>query len=295
MEQGKRAVVALGMFDGMHKGHTQLVDRAVAMARECHAAPVVFTFANHPLEVLGKKPRLLSTLEERAARMYALGVSEVAAASFTREFADVTPDEFLSYLLSRYDVAAIVCGFNYTFGRRGAGTPEMLTAAGRARGFAVEVLPPVLEGGAPISSSRIREAIECGEIALANRMLGRTYRLTGTVVSNLQNGRRLGFPTANIVPDPALVLPKSGVYHTRAAIPCGLYPAVTNVGANPTLRAKKETVETHLIDFDGDLYGQTLSVSFIGRLRGEIAFSSLEALRDRIQKDVDTVREADSR
>lgn len=292
MEQKNAAVVALGMFDGMHRGHTELIRHAVERAEAERAASVVFTFENHPLTVLGQPPRLLSTLDERLGLMRALGVDEVHAVPFTREFAGLPPDAFLDLIAARWRIAALVCGYNYTYGRRGAGTPDTLLAAGRARGFPVDVLPPVLAGGAPVSSSRIRQAIEAGDMPLAGELLGRPYSLSGRVVSNLQNGRRIGFPTANIEPDPMLVLPKAGVYHTVAEAAAGTFPAVTNVGANPTLRAKRDTVETHLIGFSGDLYGTVLAVSFHRYLRGEIAFDSLTALKARIAQDVKTVSEA---
>lgn len=289
----RRAVVALGMFDGMHRGHEALIRHAAEKAKRLDARPVVFTFANHPLEVLGRKPRLLTTLDERVRRMRDIGVAEIAAEPFTAGFAAMAPEAFLNWLLARWPVAALVCGFNYTYGRNGEGTADTLIAAGEARGFSVEVLPPVLEENAPISSTRIRKALEAGDVTLANRMLGRPYSLAGVVVPNLQNGRRIGFPTANIEPDGALVLPGDGVYRTRAEVLAGSFPAVTNVGANPTLHAKKETVETHLIGFDRDLYGQRLTVSFLEYLRGEVAFDSLDQLKRRISLDVEAVKRAE--
>ncbi len=287
----ERAVVALGMFDGMHIGHEALVRRAAALggARSCKS--VVCSFENHPLSVLGGEPRLLTDPAERRARMLACGADEVVLEAFTPALAALSPEAFIGRLCGRWAVSAVVIGFNYSFGAGGAGGGETLRALGAARGFDTEVLAPILVDGAPVSSSRIRALIEAGDTLAAQRLLGRPYRLSGEVTRNLGNGTRLGFPTANLEPEPWRVLPSAGVYATRAAADGVFYAAVTNVGNNPTLGGKKLTVETHLLDYAGGaLYGTPLAVDFFEQLRTERAFPSLEALKAQIADDAARAR-----
>ncbi|MEA4939334.1 MAG: FAD synthetase family protein, partial [Christensenella sp.] len=178
------AVVALGMFDGVHLGHRALIGQTVAEANRLGAKPVVFTFSNHPMEVLGGGVRLLSSIPERDDLLRALGAEEVYSVAFTRELAALSAEQFVDLLLERWDVRALVVGYNYTCGVRGAGTPETLAEIGKTRGFSVLVIPPVLMEGASVSSTRVREALEQGDVELAQRMLKRRYTLAGTVIEN---------------------------------------------------------------------------------------------------------------
>lgn len=289
---GKRtsAVVALGMFDGMHIGHRALIERATRLARSEGALSVVDTFLNHPAEVLGGSVRMLSTAEERERHMRLSGADEVRMRPFTREYAAWSPERFVEEELSAWDVRAFVVGFNYTFGERGSGTPETLRALGERHGFLVETAPPVLWEGEPVSSTRIRMALERGDVAAATEMLGRPYALEGDVIANRRIGRRIGFPTANIAPDASRVLPKDGVYAALARTENGVYPAMTNVGTNPTVGGETLSIESHLLDYDGDLYGKRLTVSFLSRIRDEQKFASVEALKEQLTRDVLAVR-----
>ncbi len=287
MKAGRETVVSLGMFDGMHLGHRALIARTVTLARTYGCEAAAYTFLNHPMTVLGGQVCMLSTPEEREEILHALGIWDVRMEPFTAELADSTPEAFVELLQLRWKVRALVVGFNYTFGAKGAGTPQTLCELGRRRGFAVEVLPPVEFDGAPVSSTRIRTSIERGEMRAAGRMLARPYTLTGTVIANRRIGRRIGFPTANIAPQDGLVLPRRGVYATAAAIDKKTYRAVTNVGMNPTVNGDRLSIETHMIGFDGDAYGKTLSVAFVAYLRGEQRFESVEALRAQIARDVE--------
>ena len=292
MKERIPAVVALGMFDGVHLGHRALIGQTVAEANRLGAKPVVFTFSNHPMEVLGSGVRLLSSISERDTILRALGAEEVASVAFTRELAALSPEQFIELLLERWDVRALVVGYNYTCGAHGSGTPETLAQIGNARGFTVLVVPPVLLEGSSVSSTRVREAIEQGDVELAQRMLKRRYTLCGTVVENRRIGRRIGFPTANILPEANRVIPKDGVYATIACVNGAYYCAVTNVGTNPTVHGDHLTIETHMINFDADIYGERLSVAFRRLLRGELIFSSLDALKEQIRLDI---REASAR
>lgn len=286
MEKLTPAVVALGMFDGVHIGHKALINRAVEEANVLRAEPAVFTFSNHPMDVLGGSVKLLSSMKERNAMIRALGVQELVSEPFTCELAALEPEAFVDLLQARWDVKAVVAGYNYTFGSRGLGTPETLERIGKERGFRVLVVPPVLHEGEPVSSTRVREAVERGDVALAGALLGRMYSLSGRIIRNKRIGRRIGFPTANIEPEERRVLPPDGVYATIAYVRDAAYRAVTNIGTNPTIEDGKLGIETHLLDFDADIYGEVLTVAFHSFLRGEIKFKSVEELKEQIKLDV---------
>jgi riboflavin kinase/FMN adenylyltransferase len=206
------AVVALGMFDGVHLGHRALMTRLLEEAKRLRAVPVVYTFSNHPLEVLGGSVRLLSGIRERNMMLRSLGAEEVESVPFTREMAHLSTEQFIDLLAEKWNVRGLVVGYNYTCGDRGTGTPETLREIGNARGFSVSVVEPVLCEGELVSSTRIREAVERGDVSLAEQLLKRRYTLTGTVVQNKRIGRRIGFPTANIEQDPKRAIPADGVY-----------------------------------------------------------------------------------
>jgi len=281
------AVVALGMFDGVHLGHRALMTRLLEEAKRLRAIPVVYTFSNHPLEVLGGSVRLLSGMRERNMMLRSLGAQEVESVPFTREMAHLSAEQFVDLLAEKWNVRGLVVGYNYTCGDRGTGTPETLHEIGNARGFSVSVVDPVLYEGELVSSTRIRQAVERGDVSLAEQLLKRRYTLTGTVVQNKRIGRRIGFPTANIEQDPKRAIPADGVYATFAFVGGAGYRAVTNIGSNPTVQGDKLTIETHLIDFNADIYGQQLTIAFRKRLRGEAKFDSLEALKEQIRLDVE--------
>ncbi|MEA4869582.1 MAG: bifunctional riboflavin kinase/FAD synthetase [Christensenella sp.] len=280
------AVVALGMFDGVHLGHRALMSRLLKEAERLDAAPCVYTFSNHPLEVLGGSVKLLSGVGERNKLLRALGAERVLSVPFTKEMAALGTEQFVDLLMERWEIRGLVVGYNYTCGDHGAGTPETLAEIGERRGFSVSVVEPVMFAGTPVSSTRIREAIERGDVSLAKELLARRYTLSGTVVQNKRIGRRIGFPTANIEADPKRVIPADGVYASIAYVGGAAYRAVTNIGSNPTVYGETLTIETHLIEFDADIYGEALTVAFRKRLRGEAMFDSLDALKEQIRRDV---------
>lgn len=291
-QEKARAVVALGMFDGVHIGHRALLAETVALARRLGATAAAYTFENHPLSVLGGRARLLTDASARRALLVDAGMEQVVMERFDAALAHSTPEQFIERLSSLWTIAGLVVGYNYTFGDHACGTPETLRRLGMEHGFAVQVLPPVRYQDEPVSSTRIRLLLEReGDVAAARALLGRPYRLSGQVVPNRQNGRRFGFPTANIVPYADAVLPLSGVYAARAIIGDRAMPAVTNVGTNPTVHGDRVTVETHVIDFSGDLYGAPLAVDFYERLRGEHRFPNERELAARIAGDVARARE----
>ncbi|MEG1524062.1 MAG: bifunctional riboflavin kinase/FAD synthetase [Clostridia bacterium] len=290
MKNREEAVVALGMFDGMHLGHRALIRRTVDNAAQLHVLPAVCTFSNHPMEVLGGQTRLLSTPEEREMILRGLGAEDVWMTPFTKNLSLMSPVTFIEMLMDKWKLAGIVVGFNYTFGDHGRGTPSTLAELGKTYGFMVDVVQPVLFMGEPVSSTRIRNALEAGKVQMAEKMLLHPYAMSGIVIENKRIGRRIGFPTANIAISDNRVIPACGVYATDAAVDGKQYRAVTNIGTNPTVGGAHLTVETHLIDFEGNLYGRTLAISFLEYLRGEKRFDSMDLLKMQIVSDVDRAR-----
>ena len=290
-EQSKqpRSVLALGMFDGVHLGHRALIRQAAQAAKSLDAQTVAFTFTDAPGKLLHLPVTSLSTPEQRRAWLTETGADRVDMVDFTQAFADLSPEAFVDYLQERYRIAALAAGFNYTFGKYGAGTAKTLRELGEAHGFQVLIADPVLVDAEPVSSTRIRTLVSEGRMGEARDLLGRPYTLTGTVMANRRIGRRLGYPTANLEAGEQL-LPPDGVYATFAEVEGVSRPAVTNVGRNPTVEGKRRTVETYLLNEDMSLYGTELSVAFLARLREEETFPSLEALSRQIGRDVEAAK-----
>ncbi len=278
----KRAI-ALGTFDGMHLGHRRILEAMEQAAEEHGLQKAVYTFSNHPLEAFGVAPKRLMTDEERLLGLGQYG--EVIAERFDAELASTPPEEFARRMAQEHGMAIAVAGFNYTFGAKGCGNMEKLREYGAKYGFEVREIPPLEYEGEPISSTRIRSAIEAGDISAANHMLGREYSITGPVIANKGIGRRIGFPTANVRAEGSLVLPKSGVYACRVLLKGNYYGAATNVGCNPTVHGENITIEPHILDFNEGIYGETLTVEFLEYLRGEIEFPSVEELSAQIGRD----------
>lgn len=284
------SVIALGTFDGVHLGHQQLIRQCLALAREQGMRPLIYTFANHPLEAFGRAPQLLTS---DAARLGALSaLCETVADPFDITYAAMQPGAFVQMLQQRFSMKGAVAGFNYTFGDKGRGTMALLRSLGRTQGFQVVEIPPYLYKGKPISSTRIRQCVMEGAMEDAAAMLGRAYAIQGRVVSGKALGHVLGFPTANLeVPCRFQVLPATGVYATSVTLPDGSRrPAVTNVGNNPTVGGTELTIEAHILDWQGDIYRQEITIAFLKWLRGDQRFPSKEALAAQIAKDVQTTR-----
>lgn len=269
--------IALGEFDGVHLGHREVI----------RGSDSVLTFEPHPATVVrpGGGPKLLTSLEIKAELIAELGVGEVVVVPFDEGFAQQSAEEFIdAVLVGQLRATRVSVGANFHFGHRAAGNPALLQADPR---FETRVVPLVALDGEMISSSRIRTLIAAGEVQDAGRLLGSPFRFRGEVVHGAQRGRDLGFPTANIVPDPELVCPGHGVYACRA----GEHLAAVSVGVRPTFGEDLQLlVEAYLLDFEGDLYGQMLTLEFIDRLRGELRFDSAQELVQRMRADVQQVR-----
>jgi len=281
-------VLTLGNFDGVHLGHRELFRSLIKSARQLGCPSVVCTFNPHPLKFLApdKAPRLLNTEEEKQRLIAASHVDYLLNIPFTREFAKMPPEQFVDdILVGRLNVCKLIVGYDYAFGKDRKGDGGFLQRYGENHNFKVEVLQPVGADGLPYSSTRIRNLITEGRVAEVVNLLGRQYNLEGRVVPGFQRGRKMGFPTANLETDKEL-LPAPGVYAVKVRFDQQEYSAVANLGNRPTFSDGLSTIEVHLLDFSGDLYGQRMRMYFVERLRDEKKFSDLGALSEAIADDV---------
>jgi riboflavin kinase/FMN adenylyltransferase len=286
------AAVALGVFDGVHLGHRAILATAVAHAREAGMPSVACTFDPHPMEVLQpeRAPLAITTLDERLSLIEGCGLDAAVVLPFTPELAAMEPEAFVKdVLVARLAAREIVVGFNHRFGRGARGDVGMLRRLGEQLGFRTHVAEPLMVGGVAVSSTEIRAALQRGDLDAAARLLGRAYTLQGSIAHGAGRGRTLGFPTANLAsPRPVLVAP--GVYACTAEVAGRKERAVVNIGVRPTFGEAALAVEAYLLDFSGDLYGQTMTLTFVSRIREERRFPSVEALRMQIQADAEEAR-----
>ncbi len=293
------AVVTSGTFDGVHVGHQQILARLREVARASGGPAVVITYWPHPRLVLAPPPahpepldlHLLNTLEERAAKLAEFGVDYLLIIPFTREFAAWSSEEFIQrILLDTVGTAKLVIGYDHRFGRNREGGFEYLRKHSGRYGMSVEEIPREDVDAVGVSSTRIRRALEAGDVDTANRYLGYNYPFTGLVVKGRQLGRTIGWPTANLACSEDLKLvPARGVYAVRATTAAGeTWPAMLNIGVRPTVAGNlAQTVEAHLLGFEGDLYDQPLTVEFVARLRDEQKFDGLDALKAQLARDAE--------
>lgn len=285
-------VIALGFFDGVHLGHAALLRQARKRADTLGLQALALTFDTHPLALIrGASAPLLSTAAQRE-RILREHMDEVRFLHFDGDFMRMPWQRFLDEcLIGQFRAAHLVCGYDYRFGAMGEGTAALLAEACGTRGVGCDVVDRVALGGVTVSSTHIRALIAAGDVARAADFLGRPYALTGRVVHGEALGRTLGTPTANIEPAPELLLPKRGVYITRARCATGAFPSVTNVGVRPTVDGRSIRVETWLLDYDGDLYGVPVELEFHRFLRAEQKFDSVQALRDEIIRNAGQARD----
>ena len=286
-------VVTIGNFDGHHRGHHSLLQTVVTRAREVGGTAMVITFDPHPVRVLAPhvELRFLTNPDEKLERFMAAGVDEVVFLEFTPELAAMTPDEFADVVLHRrLGVAELFVGEHFAFGKGRTGRIADLERLGSALGFAVHPLHPVVLSGGVVSSTRIRTLIQAGNMEEAAVLLGRAYGLTGTVVSGMQQGQALGWPTANLRIPPERVTPPDGVYAARASYDGRQYDAVAYIGSRPTFGAGERLIEVNLLDHRDHLYGKSIGVEFIERLRGDHTFPSAQELAAQIARDVDRAK-----
>lgn len=281
-------VVALGTFDGLHRGHQDVICTARARAQTTGAKLAVFTFSNHPFEWIRPSmvPPALVTPAQKHALLRDLGVDVLLDVPFDQYIADLAPQEFLQRM-RQLDYSCLVVGQNFTYGRRGQGTVQTLAASAQAMGFELIVRQLVSCGGTVISSTAIRQLIAAGDVAVAANMLGRSYSMSGVVAHGNERGRLLGYPTANVeLGDARVAVPAGGVYAVRVHVGGRDFGGMANIGSNPTFGdVAKTRLETHIFDFAGDIYGQSIEVQFVQRIRGEVKFASVEQLKAQLARD----------
>ena len=295
-------VVTIGVFDGIHRGHQSIIAEAVRLAGERGVPSVLLTFVPHPSEVVrpGSHPPVLTSIVRRAELVERLGVDVFCPLPFTLEFSRMAPDEFVHHaLVERLHAAAVVVGENFRFGHKAAGDVALLERLGRTFGFTAHGIPLLTEGDTPLSATYVRSCVQAGDVATAAQVLGRPHRVDGVVERGDQRGRELGFPTANLRTDQWAAVPADGVYagrvvrldewgRTEAGPPLGV--AAISVGTNPTFEVRQRRVEAYVLDFSGDLYGATVGVEFVERLRGMEKFASVDDLIRQMHADVDRTR-----
>ena len=288
----RRAVYAIGNFDGVHRGHQAVLARARKLAETLSAPSAALTFEPHPADFFAGRPVVfrLTPFAEKAAALAACGVSGIVSLTFDAELAALPAQAFIEeVLVRRLDLAALVVGADFHFGKGRSGSPQLLQRAGEAQGFRVEIADKVEDGGEVISSTAIRRALERGDLAAAEPMLGRRYAVSGEVIGGQRLGRTLGVPTANI----ALAATNRlafGVYAVQARLGERRLGGVASFGVRPTADNGAPLLETFLFDFADDIYGQSLTVEFVGRIRAELKFDSLDALKAAMADDIAAAR-----
>lgn len=296
----QKPIVTVGNFDGLHIGHRAITDTVVARARASGGTAVVYTFNPHPIRVLrpDRAPRLLTTHEQKVELLEQAGIDVLIVEEFDEKFAAVTAEEFVREILfTRIQPLEVYVGYDFRFGRDREGSMRFLTELGPKLGFSVTIIPEVTMGGSDVNSTRIRKLLVESRVEEVGRMLGRAYSVRGRIVEGDQRGRAVGFPTANLDPENE-ILPAAGVYAGHFLfIDDGTpergveLPAVMNVGTRPTFEGDgRIQAEAHLIDFEGDVYGRRVEMSFMSLLREERRFSGVDALREQIASDVGAAR-----
>lgn len=303
-----RCVLTIGVFDGVHRGHAELIARAVKAGRARGVPTVLMTFDPHPMEVVfpGSHPAQLTTLPRRAELVEELGIDVFLVMPFTTDFMKLTPERYIHELLvERLHVLDVVVGDNFTFGKKAAGNVATLRKVGERLGFAVESVSLVAEQHqsetVTFSSTYIRACVDAGDVVAAAEALGRPHRVEGVVVRGEGRGRDLGYPTANVAPPMYSAIPADGVYAawftvlgpgpgTGSTLAGQRHPAAVSIGTNPTFSGRTRTVEAFVLDANADLYGQHVAVDFVARLRGQRKFDSVDKLIDAMGRDTEKAR-----
>jgi len=285
-------LLTIGVFDGVHLGHKHLIGRLTQQAATDNLLSGVVTFSCHPKAVLSPRTRLvrLTTLEERITLLRDIGADFVVPLTFGTELAALSAREFVILLQRHLHMQGLVIGPDFALGRGREGDVACLQALGQELGFTVGVVEPIVLEGSLVSSTSIRKALTRGDMNMTSKLLGRHFRLSGQVMGGTERGHVLGFPTANIGVDSEQALPGDGVYATLGYLGDKVYKSVTNIGTRPTFGEGERTVEVFLIDFDGDIYSQNLTVELIERLRGETKFADAKELSAQIARDVEQAR-----
>ncbi|WP_058303979.1 bifunctional riboflavin kinase/FAD synthetase [Gorillibacterium timonense] len=285
-------VLAIGDFDGVHQGHREVIRRATTRAEERKLSSAVMTFHPHPREILGmdKYRQILTPLPDKLELLDRLGLTYTFLVNFDKAFSELPPAEFVEKILVKLNLETVVVGFDFKFGRGGEGNPDSLANLAKGR-FAVEVIRPFHADGQKVSSTLIREYLLAGDVGEANLLLDRPYTICGEVVTGAGRGRTIGFPTANVQPTQPYVIPANGVYAVRVQTDDGEFGGVMNIGVKPTFDVDEgRTLEVHLLDYSGSLYGQKVRVEFHSMLRPERKFASVDELVSQIARDAEEAK-----
>ncbi len=286
------SVITVGNFDGLHVGHQRILRAVVERARRDGLLAAAITFDPHPLQVLRPEsaPLLITTIAQRLKSFEQFGLDAALVLKFDAALSQLTPEEFVTQIIQQTVHARFVLvGANFRFGHRHAGDVAMLEKLGPQHGFTVEIVPPVELQGAPVSSTRVRESVKQGHVEETEKLLGRSFALTGEIVPGAGRGGKIVFPTLNLAPDQGL-LPAQGVYATETILAGKKYQSVTNIGTRPTFNGTSITVESHLLDFDEYIRKGRMEVAFLARLRSETKFAGAAQLRAQIQRDIEAAR-----
>lgn len=291
----RSTAVGLGNFDGLHVGHMALVNTLISEARIHNLSSVIYTFTKHPENILRKDlfNLLLTTVGKRIQVLSETALDCLCFDEFDEEYSRIEPEDFVrQILLDKLGARLVVAGFNYRFGYMGKGDVDLLKALGKKHNFHVIIIPPVKVDNELVSSTAIREYVSKGDMEKVFKLLGRHYSITGEVMDGKRLGRRIGFPTANLHPEDYLIMPPDGVYITKTLYEGDFYSSLTNIGMNPTFGdLSKIRVETHILDFDKDIYRSNIEVFFLAKLRNEIKCRNAQELSEQIHRDVQAARE----
>ncbi|MGK4566778.1 bifunctional riboflavin kinase/FAD synthetase [Flavobacterium sp. 3HN19-14] len=284
-----KTIVTLGTFDGVHIGHTKIIERLLQNASDSGCETLLLTFFPHPRMVLQDQSeiKLLNTIGEKSMLLEKTGLDNLVIHPFDKVFSRLTAEEFVkNILVDQFNISKIIIGHDHRFGRNRTASIDDLVVFGDLYGFEVEQISPQEINEVAVSSTKIRNALKDGNITLANKYLGYHYMLTGTVVKGKQLGRTLGYPTANIhIPETYKLVPQHGIYVVSSEIDGKLVYGMMSIGTNPTVGGESETIEINYFDLDEDLYGRTISVSILSRIRDEEKFNSIEALKEQLHRD----------
>lgn len=288
----RETFLTIGIFDGVHAGHRFLLEKLRQRAHQNNLLTAVVTFTPHPQSVLHPQEPLpyLSDLEDRVKCLQQIGMDLIVVLNFTPELAQLGAEEFISLLKRQLKMRGILVGPDFVLGRGREGNVNLLRSLGEKMGFTVEVIPPFTINGEVVSSTLIRRALSQGDVRKVERLMGRYFYLEGKVVTSDKRGRTLGFPTANVDVRPQQALPGNGIYATITHVDGRRFPSATNIGVRPTFGEGKKLVETHVIDYTGDLYDKRIRVEFVQKLRDEQHFASVEALKAQIGRDVEEAK-----
>lgn len=289
----EETIVALGNFDGLHKGHQELIEKTLNNASERNLKTAVFSFSNHPLNLLKEEKAVknISYLKEKEVLLDEMGVDYFFNIEFNEDIMKMSPESFIrDIIIDKFNAKGVVCGFNYRFGYKAEGDLELLKKLGEKEGFTVDVIEPVIINGEVVSSTLIRGLIKSGEIMDVKDFLGRNYSIEGKVVVGNKIGRTIGFPTSNLTINDTIITPPNGVYVTNCIYKDEVYPSITNVGTRPTIGSFEKNIETHIFNFNKELYGKTIRIEFLSKIRDEVKFHNVDELKEQIKKDCEKTK-----